>query len=165
MQNTFFSLIVAFFIFTFASITDFLDGFVARKKNLVSDLGKILDPIADKILIMGVFLAFIQEGVIEAWMVGVIILREFLITSLRLYALNKGVVLEAKRFGKHKTLSQVIAIFLIFIILILSKRFAGKTISFLYSDVISWVMWYVVGITLFSGFYYLWQNRREIKTF
>lgn len=165
LKNTFVSLIIAFIVFGLASLTDFFDGFLARRKNLVSDLGKLLDPIADKILIIGVFLAFLQLGVINAWMVSVIMLREFIITGLRLYGLNKNVVLEAKLLGKHKTVSQVIGVFLIFITLILIKITDSKAVLILYYRIIPAAMWYIVIITLFSGINYLWSNRKTIKTF
>jgi CDP-diacylglycerol--glycerol-3-phosphate 3-phosphatidyltransferase len=166
LQDTFISLLAGFCVFVVASFTDFLDGFIARKRNLISDLGKILDPIADKILIIGVFIAFLQLGVINAWMVSVIILREYIITHVRLYNFNKGVVLEAKALGKHKTFSQVLGILFIFITLLLYKELPGnKVVNFLYSTLIPWVMWYIVSITLISGVHYFWVNRRSIKTF
>ena len=93
LKNNFVSILIAFIVFILASVTDFLDGFIARKKNLISDLGKLLDPIADKILIIGVFCAFLELGIVNSWMVSLIMLREFIITSLRLYSLNKGAVL------------------------------------------------------------------------
>lgn len=166
LKNTFFSLVLALFVFIIASFTDYLDGLLARRNKLVSDLGKLLDPIADKILIIGVFLAFLELGVVNTWMVTAIMLREFVITGLRLFVLSKGSVLEAKRFGKHKTFSQVLGIFFIFGILILSKKnpesFFTQT---LYPFFIHIVMWYIVIVTLFSGIYYLWANRKLIKTF
>jgi CDP-diacylglycerol---glycerol-3-phosphate 3-phosphatidyltransferase len=166
LQDTFVSLLAGFCVFVAASFTDFLDGFLARKHHLVSDLGKILDPIADKILIIGVFIAFLQLGIINAWMVSVIILREYIITHVRLYNFNKGVVLEAKRLGKHKTFSQVLGIVFIFITLLLHKEMPGnRVVDFLYTTLISWVMWYVMVITLVSGVHYFWINRRSIKTF
>jgi CDP-diacylglycerol--glycerol-3-phosphate 3-phosphatidyltransferase len=166
LKDTFLSLIMAFFIFILASFTDYLDGFLARKEKVVSDLGKLLDPIADKILIIGVFAAFLQLGLINAWMVVAVMLREFIVTGLRLLALGKGKVLEAKRFGKHKTLSQVLGIFIIFGVVILFKRYPHSNfILVLYQYLIPAVMWYIVLVTLFSGVYYLWTNRRIIRTF
>ncbi|MDD5194118.1 MAG: CDP-diacylglycerol--glycerol-3-phosphate 3-phosphatidyltransferase [Candidatus Omnitrophica bacterium] len=167
LRNTFFSLIIAFIIFIIASITDFLDGYLARKKNLISDLGKLLDPIADKILIIGTFLAFLQlKVIVNAWMVSVIMLREFIVTGLRLYSLNKGVVMEAKSLGKHKTFCQLVGIVFIFITLILFKSLApNKIVEFLYVRVIPIVMWYIVAITLFSGVHFFWVNRKMIRTF
>jgi CDP-diacylglycerol---glycerol-3-phosphate 3-phosphatidyltransferase len=164
--DTFGSLLLAFLVFALASFTDFLDGYLARRNNLISDLGKLLDPIADKILIIGIFCAFLQLGVINAWIVVSIMLREFIVTGLRLYGLNKGVVLEAKYFGKHKTLSQVAGIFIILITLIILKIFpASSPALFLYGRIIPLVLYYIVFITLFSGVYYFWVNRKIIRTF
>jgi len=167
LGNTFSSILFAFGIFILASLTDLFDGFLARKKNTITDLGKILDPIADKILIIGVFLAFLQlDIVVNAWMVSVIMLREFIITGMRLSNLNKGEVLEAKRWGKHKTVSQIAAIILIFLSLLLYIKFPrNEFVVFLYTKVTHVLMWYVVVITLFSGIWYFWVNRRSIKTF
>ena len=89
-------------IFIFAALSDFIDGRIAKKKNIVTDFGKLMDPIADKILVLAAFAAFVQMQLIEAWMFVIIISREILITSLRLFALNKGRVLSASRAGKHK---------------------------------------------------------------
>jgi CDP-diacylglycerol--glycerol-3-phosphate 3-phosphatidyltransferase len=167
LRNDFNSILIAFVIFIIASLTDMLDGMFARRHNLISDLGKLLDPIADKILIIGVFLAFLQlKVVVNAWMVAVIMLREFIITGLRLYVLKSGEVLEAKRWGKHKTVSQIAGIFVIFISLLLKRKFPQNDfIIFLYGTVTYLMMWYVVLITLFSGVYYFWINRKLIKTF
>ncbi|MFH1771718.1 MAG: CDP-diacylglycerol--glycerol-3-phosphate 3-phosphatidyltransferase [Candidatus Omnitrophota bacterium] len=166
LKNTFFSLIIGFILFVTASITDFFDGHLARKYNLVSDLGKLLDPIADKVLIIGVFASFLQLGVITVWMVVSIIFREFLITGLRIFSIKKGVVLEAKQFGKHKTVSQIGVIILIFFTLLVLKIFPeNNVINLFYSMIIPVVMWYVVSITVSSGAYYLWANRKVIKTF
>ncbi len=165
LKNDLLSLVGAFFLFLFASLTDYIDGFIARRKNIISDLGKILDPIADKILAILVFLAFLELGIIHAWMVGIIILREFTITGIRLFALSKGVVLEAKRFGKHKTFSQMLAILIILLFLIISKFYPQEVIKRLSSIFVDLIMIYVVLATLFSGIYYLWANRHLIKTF
>ncbi|MBU1367075.1 MAG: CDP-diacylglycerol--glycerol-3-phosphate 3-phosphatidyltransferase [Candidatus Omnitrophica bacterium] len=166
LKNTFISLLFAFVIFILASLTDFLDGFLARKKELVSDLGKLLDPIADKMLVLGVFLAFLELGIINVWMVIAIMIREFIITSLRLYSLRKKVILEAKRPGKHKTFSQITGIVIIFIALIISKKFPQSKFSIVFQDrFLPLIMWYIVIITIYSGIHYLWINRKAIKTY
>ena len=160
------SLAVAFLFFLAASFTDFLDGFIARKKYTVSDLGKLLDPIADKILILGVFLAFLATNIINIWIVIVIMLREFIITGVRLFALNQGYILAAKRFGKHKTFSQFVVVSYIFIVLILKKIYPSNfAIDLLYHRGISLSMWYIAAITVLSGAQYLWANRKIIKNF
>jgi len=166
LQDNFVSLIIALILFGLASITDFFDGYIARKRNLISDLGKILDPIADKILIIGVFCAFLELGVVSSWMVILIMFREFIITGLRLYGLSKGIVLEAKKFGKHKTVSQVVGIFVIFFAVIFSKTIPNNSIVvFLQDKLIPLLMLYIVMITVFSGVYYFWINRKAIRTF
>src|SRR4030042_753815 len=118
--------ITGFAIFILAALSDFLDGRLAHKKNMITDFGKLMDPIADKILVLSAFAAFLQMRLINVWMFMIIISREILITSLRLFALNKGRVLSASRAGKHKTASQMAVIFLILGFLVLKdvmKRF------------------------------------------
>ncbi len=160
------SLILAFLFFLIASFTDFLDGFLARRREKVSDLGRLLDPIADKILILGMFLAFLVMGIINVWVVIIIMLREFLITGIRFMGLSRGYVMEAKRFGKHKTVSQILGINFIFITLISNKLFPHSYIVKNFLTVgIPVVMWYIVAITAFSGIHYVWANRKIIRTF
>ncbi len=100
----------AFLIFTLASLNDWLDGAIARSRNLVTDLGKLLDPLADKILILGTLVGLVERHVAPMWMVVIIMAREFLITGLRTIAAHKQIILSAERVGKHKTLSQIVAI-------------------------------------------------------
>lgn len=166
LANDFTSHIIALILFIIASLTDFFDGYLARKNNNTTDLGKILDPIADKILIIGVFAAFVEINLVNIWIFIIILLREFIITSLRLYSLRKNIVLEAKKFGKHKTVSQVAGIIIIFSFLLLSKIFPEAALtSFLFNVGIPVVMGYIVTVTLFSGIYYFWLNRKAINTF
>ena len=87
--------VLALITFLIASITDFYDGYLARKYNLITDLGKLLDPIADKILVLSAFLAFVEMGIIPAWMVVIIILRELVITGVRIFAITDGKILAA----------------------------------------------------------------------
>jgi CDP-diacylglycerol--glycerol-3-phosphate 3-phosphatidyltransferase len=166
LMNSFFSLVAAFLVFIIASITDFLDGFFARRQATVTDLGKILDPIADKILVLGVFAAFIELNVVNAWMVIAIVMREFIITGIRFLGLGKGVVLEAKVLGKHKTVSQIAGIIIIFIALIAAKKIPNAAwVNLTFDKIIPALMCYIVFITVFSGLHYLWQNRKLISTF
>lgn len=157
----------AFLIFSLAALSDFLDGHIAKQKNIVSDFGKFMDPVADKILVLAAFAAFVQMNLIEAWMLVIIIARELLITSLRLFALNKGKVLVASRSGKHKTALQMSVIFWILGFILFKEvmlrfftwnpaweRFSSQGIYIL--------MWIVVGLTLYSGISYLWENRKVI---
>lgn len=112
-----FHFIVAAGIFIVASVTDFLDGSIARKHNLVTTFGKLCDPLADKMLITSALLAFMKIGVCNIWIVMIILTREFLVTSFRLIATSQGIVIPAGILGKVKTVSQMI--FSIFIMIAL----------------------------------------------
>src|SRR5277367_6157935 len=100
----------ALLIFALASLTDWLDGAIARSRNLVTDLGKLLDPLADKVLIIGTLIALVERHIAPMWMVVLIVARELLIMGLRQIAAAKQKILAAERIGKHKTISQIVAI-------------------------------------------------------
>lgn len=159
--------ILALFVFILASISDYLDGWLAKKRNEVSDLGKILDPIADKILVLGAFISFVQLNLIEVWMVVLIFVREFIITALRAYALTEKKVLAASRAGKQKTVSQMVAIFFILSwliakeILIKSSLWNDATAVLMHRS-IYFIMSVAIVLTLSSGLSYLWDNRKII---
>jgi len=157
----------AFVLFSLAALSDFLDGRIAKQKNIISDFGKFMDPVADKILILAAFAAFVQMHLIEAWMLVIIIARELLITSLRFFALNKGRVLAASRSGKHKTAFQMFVIFWILGFILLKEIMLtfftwNPAWETLFHHGIYILMWIVVGLTLYSGVSYLWQNRKVI---
>jgi len=161
--------IIALLIFCFASLTDVLDGWFARKRGEITDLGRILDPVADKVLVLAAFLAFVGMRIVYPWMVVVIIIRELLITGLRIFALTKGRVVEAAVLGKHKTVSQMFTIFVILISLILKEigptYIFGKYRIVQIADVTIMVLMIItVGLTVSSGFLYLWSNRKIIKS-
>lgn len=99
---------IAFGLFLVASLTDFLDGYIARAKNLVTDFGKLMDPLADKILTGSVFILLSAEGAVPAWVTILIISREFLVTGLRLIASAQGKILAADNLGKWKTTFQIV---------------------------------------------------------
>ena len=157
----------ALLIFIFAALSDFFDGRIAQKRNMVTDFGKLMDPIADKILVLAAFAAFVQIQLIDAWMFVIVVAREILITSLRLFALNKGKVLSAAKAGKHKTLSQMVVIFYIlgFIVLkeaILAFSTWNPAWESFFRNSIYIMMLLTVGLTLYSGLSYLWENRKVI---
>ena len=104
--------IVAAVIFIVASLTDLLDGKIARKYNLVTNFGKFMDPLADKLLVCAALICLVSKGLLSAWMVIVIISREFIISGFRLVASDNGVVIAASYWGKFKTTFQMIAIVL-----------------------------------------------------
>jgi CDP-diacylglycerol--glycerol-3-phosphate 3-phosphatidyltransferase len=107
--------LVAAAIFGVASITDWLDGWLARRRRQVTWLGQMLDPIADKLLTSAAFISLVQLGLAPAWMVAIIIGREFGITALRSLAYNRGITMPASRLGKLKMVSQVVCILLLII--------------------------------------------------
>jgi CDP-diacylglycerol--glycerol-3-phosphate 3-phosphatidyltransferase len=162
--NTLFAL----FLFIIASITDFFDGTIARKNKIVTTLGIFLDPLADKILISAAFIYFVSIPFLRvpSWMVVAIIAREFFITGLRSIAAYKNVMIPADRTGKFKTTSQIVAIVLISIILILNEYFVSNPTStdlnkyFLqYADSVNkvpfWITFVVVVFTIISGLNYM----------
>ncbi|GAA0298286.1 CDP-diacylglycerol--glycerol-3-phosphate 3-phosphatidyltransferase [Gracilibacillus halotolerans] len=102
--------VIALLIFAFASATDWLDGYYARKYNLVTNLGKFLDPMADKLLVSAAFILLVAMELAPAWVIIIIISREFAVTGLRLVAAGEGIVLAAGNLGKWKTLFQILAI-------------------------------------------------------
>jgi CDP-diacylglycerol--glycerol-3-phosphate 3-phosphatidyltransferase len=100
---------IAAIIFLFAAITDGLDGYIARRQNVVTTLGKFLDPLADKLLVITSLIMLIHLGRVPAWIVAIIAGREMAVTGLRAIAINEGIVISASKLGKYKTLLQVIA--------------------------------------------------------
>ena len=177
--------VVALVLFCVASFTDFLDGYVARKYNQVTDFGKFVDPLADKLLVSSALVLFAEQGAMAGWMVCVILARELIITSLRVVAANKGRVLAATWTGKVKTCVQIggiIAIYLyyIFIGAVGSGAFDSMTVSsdgsfsatstvmFLtgtdgYPTFVYFVGWLVTLVTIYSGYDYLRKNWDIIK--
>ena len=156
--------------FLAASFTDILDGYIAKKYNMVTDFGRLMDPIADKILVLAAFAVFVQMQLIDAWMFVIIVSREILITSLRLFALTKGKVLSAATAGKHKTVSQMSVIFLILIFIVLKEvrlTFFSWNPGWqkIFQKSIYFLMLFTVGLTLYSGLSYLWKNRKVIARF
>ncbi len=103
-------MLIAAFVFIAASLTDFFDGQIARRRNLITDLGKFLDSLADKMLVIAVLIAFVAIGRVSPWLLAIIVLREFMVTGIRLVASKEGVVMAAKMIGKVKTTTQMIAI-------------------------------------------------------
>ena len=177
--------VVALVLFCVASFTDFLDGYVARKYNQVTDFGKFVDPLADKLLVTSALVLFAEQGALAGWMVCVIIARELIITSLRVVAANKGRVLAATWTGKVKTCVQiggiiVIYLYYIFIGAVGSGAFDSMTVSsdgsfsatntvmFLtgtdgYPTFVYFVGWVVTLVTIYSGYDYLRKNWDIIK--
>lgn len=164
-----FGKVMAWAIFILAALSDLYDGSLARRGGNVTDYGKLMDPVADKVLICSAFVSFVQlrETHVPAWMVLIIISREFAITGLRVLALSKGQVIAAGRWGKHKTVSQVASIVIILSALAVRDigAFMGWEIRFYefsgvyFQNFVYALMSVTVGLTVLSGIYYLYENR------
>lgn len=150
-----YSEIVATVIFIIAASTDGLDGYIARKKKLVTNLGKFLDPLADKLLITAALISLVDRGSVEAWMAIVIISREFAVTGLRLVAAVDGQVIAASKLGKLKTIIQIIAICVVML-----NNFPFGTVGIPF-DIIA--MWIAVIITIYSGIDYFYKNKNVMQ--
>ena len=159
---------VALVLFVAASITDWMDGAIARRRNLVTSFGTLMDPLADKILTCCAFIALVGRGGILAWMAALIVSRELAITGLRLVAASKNIVLAADNYGKHKTIWQIITI--IAVLVELSYRDWGVVGHAVFGWELfgrAWVvpfatfsLWLTIALTCFSGGFYLWRNRQ-----
>ncbi len=162
-----FSATLALVLFVVASITDLYDGRIARRDKLITNFGILMDPLVDKILICSAFIAFVDRGLMPAWMVILIVARELAITGLRLLAVSKNVVLAADRSGKHKTISQMVAIISILVLISYPEWGGWARVVFdfpLFGH--SWTHWFTelskwvaVLFTVLSGSLYLWGNR------
>ena len=157
---------LALVVFIIATWTDYLDGFLAKRRNEISDFGKFMDPVADKILVIAAFLAFVEMKLVPAWIIVIIIFREFIITGLRLIALVKGKVIEAEMAGKHKTVSQMVSIYMILFFIVLKEYstnifgFWNENLEFFLKNIIFYMMILTAALTLISGISYLVKNKR-----
>ena len=143
---------IAVVVFILASLTDFLDGHIARKYNLVTNFGKFMDPLVDKLLVCSAMICFIELDKLPAWIVIIIIGREFIISGFRLIAAENGIVIAANYWGKFKTVSQMIMIILLLIDL-------GGAFDILEQIFI----WLSVALTIISLITYIWQNKSVLS--
>lgn len=142
-------------VFIAASLTDALDGHIARKYKLITNFGKIMDPLADKLLVTAALLCLCELGTVAAWMVFLILAREFLISGLRAVAASQGIVIAASVWGKLKTISQMLAI-----ILILFRNWPFRMLDFP-GDMV--VLWIAVILTVVSGIDYIIKSKDVFK--
>jgi CDP-diacylglycerol--glycerol-3-phosphate 3-phosphatidyltransferase len=160
---------LALVLFCGASITDFLDGRIARSRKLITNFGILMDPLADKIMTCSAFIAFVESTHVNpaapvklaAWMVVIIVSRELAITGLRLLAASKNVVLAAERYGKHKTIWQIISIIALLVVEALNEW--PVWLQSVFHGWAPWfteiALWITVVLTAASGLIYLWRNR------
>jgi CDP-diacylglycerol--glycerol-3-phosphate 3-phosphatidyltransferase len=134
-------------VFIVASMTDAADGYIARKRGIVTNLGKFIDPLADKILVAAALISLVELQRLDAWMVVIIVSREFIVSGIRMVAAVEGVVIHASAGGKAKTVSQIIAI----VMMIFNIPYALP------------VMWVAMILTLFSGLDYLIKSKDFFK--
>ena len=159
----------ALIFFCLAGVTDFLDGRIARARNLITNFGILMDPLADKIMTCSAFIAFVESTRLHpaapvkvgAWMVVIIVARELAITGLRLLAASKNIVLAAERYGKHKTISQIVTIIALLVVDAMNEWSDGlKNLFVAWAPTFTEIMlWLTVVLTAFSGGVYLWRNR------
>jgi len=162
-------------LFILAALTDYWDGAIARRHGSVTIFGKLMDPLADKVLICSAFICFAaQNQIVPAWIVVVIMAREFMVTGIRLLAANQGLVVEAGRWGKHKTIWQIVVIIIIIMgeairddflpMIILHPNldlFVNKYNAY-FGYLTYWVSALVAVLTVISGTIYFWQCRKMV---
>lgn len=159
--------LIACVIFAAASFTDYLDGAIARKNNLVTDFGKFADPLADKILTTVAFIYMLLDGVCHPVVLVIILVREFAVSGVRMVAAGskEGKVIAANIWGKLKTVLQMLTIILYYLMAGLQQAgmlgLAGSSVPQIVTNVLCWA---VAGVTAFSGVQYIWANRRFINT-
>lgn len=144
--------IVALIIFCAASLTDMLDGKIARARGLVTNFGKIMDPLADKILVYSALCLFVENGTVPGWTLIIILAREFVVSGMRTVAASEGIVIAAGMSGKIKTVLQMFAV----IILILA---AGMTSVPMINTIGMVIYWASLVMTVYSGCEYILQNK------
>ena len=160
---------IALLLFIVASITDYLDGKIARKRNLITNFGKLMDPLVDKVLVAAAFVMLCAVDLFPAWILVVILAREFLVTGLRLMASSKGAVLAADALGKWKTITQMVTAIYLLLYLAASRELFESLTSHLTSAFLGphQLGLILTGLTLastvVSGWNYAWKNRALIQ--
>lgn len=152
--------IIALVLFCIASFTDFLDGQIARRKNLITNMGKFLDPIADKLLVISVLIAFVELNRINTFVVMIVLAREFAITGLRLLAAEQDVVIAASKWGKLKTVSQMAAIIWLLLEPIVFATMPNADVYIFIGTVLVIIS---TVLALVSGLDYIFKNRHFLK--
>jgi len=156
----------ALIIFLIAGLTDFVDGEVARRYGIITNFGKLMDPLVDKIVMAAAFISLVPLKAVPAWAATTVVARDFLITGLRLMAASKGRVLPAERLGKQKTSWQIITIIFFLALLAASElRFADESSTWWLrarDDAGPILVWITVALTVYSGLGFTWRHRELI---
>lgn len=152
--NTPASRIIATVVFALASLTDMLDGQIARKYNMITNFGKLMDPLADKVLTAAAMICLVELGDLAAWIAVVIIFREYLITGLRSVAANENIVIAANIWGKVKTVCQMIALMLLML--------KPQIVDLCGINIGLWLMYVAVILTIYSGLDYVLKLNKQI---
>ncbi|MCI5555951.1 CDP-diacylglycerol--glycerol-3-phosphate 3-phosphatidyltransferase [bacterium] len=147
--------LIAGVLFAAASFTDFLDGYLARKNHLVTDFGKFMDPLADKMLTTAAIIYMVVDGVCSPVVLAIIMFREFAVAGVRMIAAESGTVIAANIWGKVKTVLQMLTIIFYYF----AAALAGPTNVMVVSLITQVLCWAVAAVTALSGAIYLWQNR------
>lgn len=146
---------VATVVFIVACLTDWVDGFLARRMNLVSELGALMDPLVDKVLVTGALVALASRGLIPAWSVTAVLFREFLVTGIRAIEAKRGVIIPAGTLGKWKAATQMVALIMLMWAIQPPPILAWSWLQ----PVGMWTYWLAVVLTMVSGIQYLWLAR------
>jgi CDP-diacylglycerol--glycerol-3-phosphate 3-phosphatidyltransferase len=158
----------ALVIFLIAGLTDFVDGEIARRYGFITNFGKLMDPLVDKIMIAAAFISLVPLKAVPAWAATTIVARDFLITGLRMMATAQGQILPAERLGKQKTSWQVITVIFFLALLSASELRHGDTTATWWFR--AWnqagpvLVWITVALTIYSGVGYAWRHRKLIAS-
>ncbi len=151
---------IALAVFSVACFSDFLDGYLARKYNLVTNFGKFMDPLADKVLVSTAMIILVEIGMIPSWVAAIILAREFIISGFRLVAVEQGVVIAASYIAKFKTVFQMFMC--IFLIFSSNEKYQGGFFEFIH--ILGQIaMWGALALTVISLVDYMYKNREVIK--
>lgn len=156
----------ALILFIIAGITDFVDGEIARRYRFITNFGKLMDPLVDKIMIAAAFISLVPLQAVPAWAATIIVAREFLITGFRLLASSNGKVLPSENLGKHKTSWQIVTVVFFLVLLAIQElRYANSSDTWWLR---AWgtggatLVWITIALTLYSGLGYAWRHRSLI---
>ena len=153
----------ALVIFLVAGLTDFVDGEIARRYGVITNFGKLMDPLVDKIMVAAAFISLVPLKAVPAWAATTVVARDFLITGLRLMASAKGRILPAESLGKQKTSWQIVTIvFFLALLSIAELQYAGETSTWwvrAWGEAGPVLVWITVALTIYSGLAFAWRNR------